>query len=117
MSGACTSTVLRVGWLRGARWAQARRNRTRSPERLGLAEDARRFRITPLARRSYTRASAPRQESNVRTRLRSACSTPWQDVGVPCDCCVGDALDIFSERSARRELRRYLRRGLGGTDA
>ena len=36
---------------------------------------------------------------------------------MPCNCCVGDALDIFSERGARRELRRYLREGLGGTDA
>ena len=35
-----------------------------------------------------------------------------------CPCCpAGESLDIFGERSARRELRRYLRRGLGGTDA
>jgi hypothetical protein len=32
-------------------------------------------------------------------------------------CCAGDALDIFSEKGARRELRRYLRKGLGGDDA
>jgi hypothetical protein len=36
---------------------------------------------------------------------------------VQCSCCAGESLDIFGERSARRELRRYLRRGLGGTDA
>ena len=36
---------------------------------------------------------------------------------MPCTCCGGEALDIFSERSARRELRRYLRQGLGGGDA
>ena len=49
--------------------------------------------------------------------MRTRRSTPWQDVGVPCTCCGGEALDIFSERSARRELRRYLRQGLGGGDA
>jgi magnesium-protoporphyrin O-methyltransferase len=36
---------------------------------------------------------------------------------MPCSCCAGESLDIFGERSARRELRRYLRRGLGGDDA
>jgi hypothetical protein len=36
---------------------------------------------------------------------------------VPRSCCAGEALDIFSEKSARRELRRYLRKGLGGDDA
>jgi magnesium-protoporphyrin O-methyltransferase len=36
---------------------------------------------------------------------------------VPCSCCAGEALDIFSEKGARRELRRYLRNGLGGDDA
>jgi magnesium-protoporphyrin O-methyltransferase len=33
---------------------------------------------------------------------------------VPCSCCAGEALDIFGERGARRELRRYLGKGLGG---
>ena len=32
-------------------------------------------------------------------------------------CCAGESLDIFGERGARRELRRYLRDGLGGDDA
>jgi hypothetical protein len=36
---------------------------------------------------------------------------------VPCSCCPGDSLDIFGEKSARRALRRYLRKGLGGSDA
>ena len=36
---------------------------------------------------------------------------------MPRSCCTGEALDIFSEKGARRELRRYLRRGLGGNDA
>jgi magnesium-protoporphyrin O-methyltransferase len=36
---------------------------------------------------------------------------------MPCSCCAGESLDIFGERSARRELRRYLRKGLGGADA
>jgi magnesium-protoporphyrin O-methyltransferase len=36
---------------------------------------------------------------------------------VPCSCCAGESLDIFGERGARRELRRYLRNGLGGDDA
>jgi hypothetical protein len=36
---------------------------------------------------------------------------------MPCSCCAGESLDIFGERSARRELRRYLRKGLGGSDA
>jgi magnesium-protoporphyrin O-methyltransferase len=35
---------------------------------------------------------------------------------VACTCCA-ESLDIFSERRARRELRRYLRKGLGGADA
>jgi hypothetical protein len=34
-----------------------------------------------------------------------------------CSCCAGESLDIFGERGARRELRRYLRKGLGGDDA
>ena len=29
-----------------------------------------------------------------------------------CSCCTGESLDIFGEKSARRELRRYLRKGL-----
>ena len=33
---------------------------------------------------------------------------------MPCSCCAGESLDIFGERGARRELRRYLRDGLGG---
>ena len=36
---------------------------------------------------------------------------------MPCSCCTGESLDIFGEKSARRELRRYLRKGLGGGDA
>ena len=36
---------------------------------------------------------------------------------MPCSCCAGDSLDIFGEKGARRELRRYLRKGLGGDDA
>lgn len=36
---------------------------------------------------------------------------------MPGSCCAGEALDIFSDKSARRELRRYLRNGLGGDDA
>ena len=36
---------------------------------------------------------------------------------MPCSCCAGESLDIFGERGARRELRRYLRDGLGGDDA
>ena len=36
---------------------------------------------------------------------------------MPCSCCAGEALDIFSEKGARRELRRYLEHGLGGGDA
>ena len=32
-------------------------------------------------------------------------------------CCAGESLDIFGEKGARRELRRYLRDGLGGDDA
>jgi hypothetical protein len=36
---------------------------------------------------------------------------------MPCSCCAAGSLDIFSEKSARRELRRYLRKGLGGSDA
>lgn len=34
-----------------------------------------------------------------------------------CSCCAGKSLDIFGEKGARRELRRYLRKGLGGDDA
>ncbi len=36
---------------------------------------------------------------------------------MPCSCCSGDSLDIFGEKAARRALRRYLRKGLGGSDA
>jgi len=36
---------------------------------------------------------------------------------VPCSSCAADSLDIFGEKRARRELRRYLKDGLGGTDA
>jgi magnesium-protoporphyrin O-methyltransferase len=36
---------------------------------------------------------------------------------VPCAGCASDSLDIFGEKSARRELRRYLSNGLGGADA
>lgn len=36
---------------------------------------------------------------------------------MPCPCHSGESLDIFGERGARRELRRYLRNGLGGRDA
>jgi magnesium-protoporphyrin O-methyltransferase len=36
---------------------------------------------------------------------------------MPCSCCAGESLDIFGEKSARRALRRYLKRGLGGSDA
>jgi hypothetical protein len=36
---------------------------------------------------------------------------------VPCSCCAGESLDIFGEKGARRALRRYLRKGLGGGDA
>lgn len=32
-------------------------------------------------------------------------------------CSAADSLEIFGEESARRELRRYLRQGLGGDDA
>ena len=32
-------------------------------------------------------------------------------------CCAGESLDIFGEKSARRGLGRYLRKGLGGSDA
>jgi magnesium-protoporphyrin O-methyltransferase len=34
-----------------------------------------------------------------------------------CSCCAGESLDIFGERAARRALRRYLGKGLGGGDA
>jgi hypothetical protein len=34
-----------------------------------------------------------------------------------CSCCAGESLDIFGEKGARRELRRYLGKGLGGADA
>ena len=33
---------------------------------------------------------------------------------MPCSCCSGESLDIFGEKGARRDLRRYLRKGLGG---
>ena len=36
---------------------------------------------------------------------------------MPCSCCSAESLDIFSEKGARRELRRYLENGLGGGDA
>jgi hypothetical protein len=36
---------------------------------------------------------------------------------VPCSCSAGESLDIFTEKGARRELRRFLRKGLGGGDA
>ena len=36
---------------------------------------------------------------------------------MPCSCCAGESLDIFGEKGARRELRRYLGKGLGGDDA
>jgi hypothetical protein len=36
---------------------------------------------------------------------------------VPCSCAAAESLDIFSEKAARRELRRYLRKGLRGDDA
>jgi magnesium-protoporphyrin O-methyltransferase len=37
---------------------------------------------------------------------------------MPCPCCpAGESLDIFGEKGARRELRRYLRDGLGAEDA
>lgn len=36
---------------------------------------------------------------------------------MPCSCRAGEPLDIFSEKRARRALRRYLRDGLGGNDA
>jgi len=36
---------------------------------------------------------------------------------VPCSSCAADSLDIFGEKRARRELRRYLKDGLGGADA
>ena len=51
----------------------------------------------------------------LRCRLRPA--RPCQDVDVPCSCCTSESLDIFGEKGARRELRRYLRKGLGGADA
>jgi hypothetical protein len=36
---------------------------------------------------------------------------------VPCSCSSAESLDIFGEKLARRELRRYLRKGLRGEDA
>jgi hypothetical protein len=36
---------------------------------------------------------------------------------MPCSCSAAESLDIFSEKGARRELRRYIRKGLGGADA
>lgn len=41
----------------------------------------------------------------------------WHAGRVPCSCCAGESLDIFGEKSARRALQRYLRKGLGGSDA
>src|SRR6478672_11746225 len=76
MSGACTGTVLRVGWLRGARWAQARRNRTRSPERLGQAEDAWRISHHASSQALVHASECPRQESNVRTRVEEVRALP-----------------------------------------
>ena len=34
-----------------------------------------------------------------------------------CSCCAGESLDIFGVKSARRELKRYLGKGLGKSDA
>ncbi len=36
---------------------------------------------------------------------------------MPCSCRAAASLDIFGEKGAQRELRRYLRKGLGGADA
>ena len=36
---------------------------------------------------------------------------------MPCRCSAAESLDIFSEKTARRELRRYVRNGLGADDA
>jgi hypothetical protein len=36
---------------------------------------------------------------------------------VACSCCAGEALDVFGEKSGRRTMRRYLRKGLDGADA
>jgi hypothetical protein len=36
---------------------------------------------------------------------------------VRCSCSSGESLDIFGEKGARRALGRYLRKGLGGSDA
>ena len=36
---------------------------------------------------------------------------------MPCSCCAGESLDIFGEKSARRELARYLEKGLRAADA
>ena len=47
----------------------------------------------------------------------SGLRVPCQDVDVPCSCCTSESLDIFGEKGARRALRRYLRKGLGGADA
>ena len=44
-------------------------------------------------------------------------ASAWHDGAVACSCCAGESLDIFSEKGARRALRRYLRDGLGGNDA
>ena len=41
----------------------------------------------------------------------------WHAGLVPCSCRAGESLDIFGEKAARRELRRYLGKGLGGDDA
>jgi magnesium-protoporphyrin O-methyltransferase len=47
----------------------------------------------------------------------SGLRVPCQDVDVPCSRCASESLDIFGEKGARRALRRYLRKGLGGADA
>jgi magnesium-protoporphyrin O-methyltransferase len=36
---------------------------------------------------------------------------------VPCSCSAAERLDIFDDKAARRALRRYLAKGLGGSDA
>src|SRR5262245_44956402 len=36
---------------------------------------------------------------------------------MPCSCCAGDSLDIFGEKGARKQARRYLADGLAGADA
>lgn len=41
----------------------------------------------------------------------------WHDAPMSRSCCSGQSLDIFGEKAARRALRRYLHKGLGGDDA